>query len=565
MKYLLPMVLAFAALSACQDETPPEPASAASLTPIPKVDAGAVVAAKCVECHGADGASGKPGVPFLAGQQEQFLAGALHTYANGTRKHEGMKAIAQALSEHDVVDIAAYYAQLSTVWKGAAPPPAPKVRSFDKSTVAVGQSSSRHCDSCHGADGNSTRAGVPSLAGLQPEYFTKASNAYFQGERSDPIMSVFKESLDKHEIKTMAAYYASQQRGKTRFVSKGNSDAGKAKAVACVGCHGADGNSINPAMPSLAGQNGPYLEKVLLAYHSGQRKDGMMQAAMANLQPKDLRDLAAYFASQEPHAPSARVAAASDKFDPVGDGARLALNCAGCHGDKGNSTMPGVPSLSRLHSDYLTTAIKAYRDGGRNNAIMKNFVVNLSDADIVKLALYYATQEPSGKPPHIKGDAAAGEKLAATCTGCHGDKGNSTAATTPTIAGQDPVYLAAAVNNYASGARAHADMQKAAKEMQASDLHNVVAYFATQAPVKPGVRLPEAPDALAERCDRCHGKNGRSNEPIKPRLNGQVEVYLAQALRSYKNGARDNTMMHAMSDVLSDLEIDALAAYYARK
>ena len=568
MKYPLTMMLALAALSACQNETPPPQAKAeqaASTESGADLAAGKTLAEKCVECHGSDGASGKKGVPFLAGQNARYLTGALHTYVNGTRKHDAMKAAAQTLNERDIVNIAAYYAQLTTPWKGAAPPPAAKVRSFDKTTVAAGQSSSRHCDSCHGADGNSTRAGVPSLAGLQPEYFTKALNAYLTGERTDPIMSVFKESLDKQEIKTMAAYYASQQRGKTRFLSKGNSEAGKSKAGACGGCHGAGGNSINPAMPSLAGQNGPYLEIVLLAYRGGQRKDSMMQAAMSNLQPKDLRDLAAYFANQEPHAPGANAAALSDKFDPVGDGARLALNCAGCHGDKGNSTTPGVPSLSRLHSDYLTTAIKAYRDSGRNNATMKNFVLNLSDSDIVKLALYYATQEPAGKSSRFKGDATAGEKLAGTCNGCHGDKGNSTVAATPTLAGQDPVYLVAAIKHYAGGTRAHANMQNAVKDLKDQDLNNITAYFAIQTPVKPGIRLPEAPEALAEKCDRCHGENGHSTEPVKPRLSGQVEAYLGQALRSYKNGARDNTMMHAMSDVLSDMEIDALAAYYARK
>lgn len=569
MKFMLTLVLVLTTLSACQSEAPPpsEPITPQDVASVPNADiaAGKTLAAKCAECHGSDGVSGKKGVPFLAGQQAQYLAGALHTYANGTRKHDAMKAAVQTLNERDIVNLAAYYAQLSAPWKGAAPPPAPKVRSFDKATVAVGQSSSRHCDSCHGADGNSTRAGVPSLAGLQPEYFTKALNAYLSGERNDPIMSVFKESLDKQEIKTMAAYYATQQRGKTRFLSTGNSAAGKSKSGACGSCHGADGNSINPAMPSLAGQNGPYLEKVLLAYRGGQRKDGMMQAALANLQPKDLRDLAAYFASQEPHMPGADAAIPSDKFDPVGDGARLALNCAGCHGDKGNSITPGIPSLSRLHSDYLTSAIKAYRDGGRSNATMKNFVAGLSDADIVKLALYYATQAPAGRTSTAKAELAAGEKLAAACTVCHGEHGNSTTPTLPTLAGQDPGYLLTAAKHYLTGARTNAEMLSAVKELKADELNHLVTYFAAQTPVKPEIKLPAAPTVLAEQCNRCHGANGHSTEPTKPRLNGQVEAYLAHALRGYKNGARDNTMMHAMSDVLSDMEIDALAAYYARK
>lgn len=554
-----------AVLGACQNDPPPQVPSP-SLPPVPKISAGATLAAKCVECHGIDGASGKKGVPFLAGQQAQYLAGALHTYANGTRKHDGMKAVAKALNEQDIADLTAYYAQLRTPWKGAAPPPAPAIRRFDKTLVAAGQSSSRHCDSCHGVDGNSTRAGVPSLAGLQPEYFIKALNAYFTGERADPVMSVFKESLDKQQIKIMAAYYASRQREKTRFPLKENGDNGKSKSGACNGCHGMDGNSPNPSTPSLAGQNGPYLEKVLLEYRNGSRKDGMMRAAVAGLQPKDIRDLAAYFASREPLMPGALAAASiTDGFDPLADGANLVLNCAGCHGNQGNSTTPGIPSLSRLHNDYLVKAIKAYRDGERNHTAMRNSVLGLSDADIGKIALYYAMQEPAGNSSSLKGDAAAGKILAAACAGCHGEYGNSITGLTPSLAGQDPAYLATAVKKYASGARTHADMQNAVKDLNDHELSDIVAYFSAQTPIKPGVRLPEAPALLAERCNRCHGENGNSTEPSKPRLNGQVESYLAHALRGYKNGMRDNTMMHAMSDVLNEMEIDALAAYYAHQ
>lgn len=564
MKFARAVACIIALLGGCQNESPPHvpppPVTAAA-----EITTGASLAARCSACHGADGISRKKGVPFLAGQQAQYLAGALHTYANGTRKHEAMKTAVQTLSEEEIAALVAYYSQLRRPWKGAEAPPAPKVRRFDSATVAVGQSASRPCDSCHGTDGNSTRAGVPSLAGLQPEYFSKALNAYFTGARSDPIMNVFKESLDKQEIKTMAAYYATQQRGKTRFLSKGKAEAGKLKASACNGCHGADGNSINPDVPGLAGQNGPYLENVLLAYRNGTRKDGLMQATVANLTVQDLRDLAAYFASQEPVTPQTPNADTSGKFDPLGDGARLARNCDGCHGSQGNSTTPGIPSLNRLHSDYLANTIKAYRDGGRNNPAMKNFVLNLSDADIVKIALYYATQEPAVNPVQAKGDAAAGEKLASACNVCHGERGNSPDPRIPALAGQDPAYLAVAVKKYAGGARTHVDMQNAVKDLKDNELNDIAAYFAAQPSVKLRVHLPEAPEVLAEQCNRCHGENGRSTEPTKPRLNGQVESYLAHALRSYKNGVRDNTMMHAMSDVLSDLEIDALAAHYARQ
>ena len=67
--------------------------------------------------------------------------------------------------------------------------------------------------------------------------------------------------------------------------------------------------------------------------------------------------------------------------------------CAGCHGADGNSTLPANPIIAGQFEDYLVHALKAYRDGGRKNAIMAGMVANLSDADIADLAAYFASQE----------------------------------------------------------------------------------------------------------------------------------------------------------------------------
>jgi cytochrome c553 len=79
----------------------------------------------------------------------------------------------------------------------------------------------------------------------------------------------------------------------------GDIEAGKKKAAeVCAACHGPDGNSPNPAFPKLAGQYETYLEKTLIEYKTGERKDPIMGSMAAALSKEDIENLAMYFASQ---------------------------------------------------------------------------------------------------------------------------------------------------------------------------------------------------------------------------------------------------------------------------
>ncbi len=73
----------------------------------------------CQGCHGVEGwRTAFPEVyhvPKLAGQHAQYLVGALQAYRSGARNHPSMKAIAASLSDRDIADLAAYYAQPSTL------------------------------------------------------------------------------------------------------------------------------------------------------------------------------------------------------------------------------------------------------------------------------------------------------------------------------------------------------------------------------------------------------------------------------------------------------------------
>lgn len=79
----------------------------------------------------------------------------------------------------------------------------------------------------------------------------------------------------------------------------GDPQAGKEKAAVCAGCHGIDGNSVVGANPRLAGQYYSYLLHALKAYKSGDRQDLLMSNMVAPLSMQDMKDLAAWYASQD--------------------------------------------------------------------------------------------------------------------------------------------------------------------------------------------------------------------------------------------------------------------------
>jgi cytochrome c553 len=71
-------------------------------------------------------------------------------------------------------------------------------------------------------------------------------------------------------------------------------------------------------------------------------------------------------------------------------GAELAKPCAACHGEDGNSIAPTFPRLAGQHEDYLLHTLRAYRNGGRKNAVMAAQIGKLTDQDFRDLAAHYA-------------------------------------------------------------------------------------------------------------------------------------------------------------------------------
>ncbi len=84
--------------------------------------------------------------------------------------------------------------------------------------------------------------------------------------------------------------------------------------------------------------------------------------------------------------------APADARDIAAGAAKAAEVCASCHGKDGNNDAPDFPKLAGQYEDYLVKALRDYKSGERNNAIMKGFAAALTDRDIRNLAAYYASQ-----------------------------------------------------------------------------------------------------------------------------------------------------------------------------
>jgi cytochrome c553 len=76
-----------------------------------------------------------------------------------------------------------------------------------------------------------------------------------------------------------------------------DAEAGKTKAASCIACHGAEGVSMNPMWPNLAGQKDMYLTKQMKDFRDGKRSDPVMSAMAKSLTDDDIANLAAYYSS----------------------------------------------------------------------------------------------------------------------------------------------------------------------------------------------------------------------------------------------------------------------------
>jgi cytochrome c553 len=171
---------------------------------------------------------------------------------------------------------------------------------------------------------------------------------------------------------------------------------GKGAALACAGCHGANGIAAEGApFPRLAGLPVEYVAKQLFDYREGSRPNAIMTPIAKALGDADIASLSWHYAALDAPGGNAVTADRTTRGRQLaryGDNALALPACIDCHGSDQSGGGPILPPLAQPAA-YTSAQLQAFRTGERRNDadnVMREFSKRLSDADIEALAGYYA-------------------------------------------------------------------------------------------------------------------------------------------------------------------------------
>nr|WP_319528332.1 c-type cytochrome [Pseudomonas laurentiana] len=185
--------------------------------------------------------------------------------------------------------------------------------------------------------------------------------------------------------------------GRTVFTQGGQNPA----AMACIGCHGADGMGMAAAgFPRLAGLPAGYLSKQLADFRSGSRKNPIMEPLAKALSDSEIQSVSAALATMPtPKTPVVRrqqmASSPDEKLALYGDWSRGIPGCVQCHGPGGLGVGEHFPPLVHQPASYLVAQLNAWRDGTRSNdtnQLMVGVAKALNDEEVKAVADYFANR-----------------------------------------------------------------------------------------------------------------------------------------------------------------------------
>lgn len=292
------------------------------------------------------------------------------------------------------------------------------------------------------------------------------------------------------------------------------------------------------------------------------------------------------------------------------------LGCAACHGAPGikrslvvKQMVPPPPYLVQHVAEWKPrelfwivkhgikyAGMPAWPSQGRDDEVwaIVAFLLQLPEMDTeryIELATGASAAEPESAGAALTNLSNAPANPVAVCAQCHGMEGlGRNGDAFPRIAGQRVAYLRATLADFASGERNSGIMQPIAHALSRPQIATLAAHYASfewQAPEPAGnpagadlelgrrLAVEGLPDQSIPACQSCHGEpltegDGEAEDldrPHFPRLAGQHESYLRQQLelfRSNKRGGKRALLMRGTAERMTDEQISAVAAYYAR-
>ena len=298
---------------------------------------------------------------------------------------------------------------------------------YAEGDAELGKTKAATCNACHGANGISNSELFPNLAGQHADYIIKQLKAFQSGNRVNALMSPMTMNLNQQDMEDIAAYFSSlayskntQEDTSSSTVSdvvinptpikpmpiaktfNGDIEAGKLKAITCSACHGVDGNAVINIYPKLAGQHEKYITKQLNDFKKALATNGkegrvstIMSGMAAGLSSEDIKNLAAFYASQTLSPSNAVPNEIGKKLYMSGDAKRNIAACSGCHSVDGNGMgQAGFPVIQAQNVDYLKEQLTHFKEGIRandHNNMMQDIASKLSHEEIQALTEYISS------------------------------------------------------------------------------------------------------------------------------------------------------------------------------
>jgi cytochrome c553 len=164
--------------------------------------------------------------------------------------------------------------------------------------------------------------------------------------------------------------------------------------------------------------------------------------------------------------------------------------CQGCHGETGVNEISSFPKLTGQYADYIFKQLRNFKSGQRKHPVMTGMAEAISEADMVDIAAYFASN------PTMQGDGTGDSEVAKNlftkgdlkrdiipCISCHGvdGKGRASGDIYPVIGGQHKLYLREQLLNWRSGARSNSAgsvMNLIAKSLSDTEIDTLSNYIA---------------------------------------------------------------------------------------
>jgi cytochrome c553 len=175
-----------------------------------------------------------------------------------------------------------------------------------------------------------------------------------------------------------------------------------ASAQLCAGCHGQQGQGIEPLGPRLAGLSAEYIEQQIKLFQTGKRQNATMGPMAMTVQGAVIEQVSHYFSAQDVAAVSTHVRGEKVSYDDPterlvyqGDWERIIPACVTCHGPSALGAGQ-FPRLAGQQASYIKTQLLAWQSGTRKGDIddvMGSIAAKLTASEIDALSQYFATMK----------------------------------------------------------------------------------------------------------------------------------------------------------------------------